>query len=88
MTIMINDKSHYAAAGPSRALSLTIRAEALADEIDALHCGICAGLACIAPARWPVTGNHGHAYVISDGHALDARKRLKDTRAGLREGFA
>jgi len=88
MTIMINDRSHYAAAGPNRALSLAIRAEALADQIDALHRGICAGLPCIAPARWTATGKHGHAYVICDGHALDARKRLEDPRAELGEGFA
>jgi hypothetical protein len=88
MTIMINDRSHYAAAGPSRALSLAIRAEALADQIDALHRGICAGLPCIAPARWTVTGKHGHACVMCDGHALDARKRLQDPRAELGEGFA
>jgi hypothetical protein len=37
MAIMINDNSRYAAAAASRALSLAIRAEALADEIDALH---------------------------------------------------
>jgi hypothetical protein len=37
MTIMINDSSRYAAAAAGRALSLAIRAEALADEIDALH---------------------------------------------------
>jgi hypothetical protein len=37
MAIMINDSSRYAAAAASRALSLAIRAEALADEIDALH---------------------------------------------------
>jgi hypothetical protein len=37
MAIMINDSSRYAAAAASRALSFAIRAEALADEIDALH---------------------------------------------------
>jgi hypothetical protein len=87
MTIMINDRSHYAAAGPSWALSLAIRAEALADEIGALHRGICAGLPCITPARWMVIGKHGHAYVICDGHALAARTRLDDVRAGLGEGL-
>jgi hypothetical protein len=88
MTIMINDRSRYAAAGPSRSLSLAIRAEALADEIDALDRGICAGLPCIAPARWTVTGKHCHAYVICDGHGLAARTRLADVRAGLGEWFA
>jgi hypothetical protein len=88
MTIMINDRSHYAAAAAGRALSLAIRAEALADEIGALRRGICTGLPCIAPARWTVTGKHGHACVMFDGHARDARKRLEDARAGLAEGFA
>src|SRR5258708_25053063 len=37
MPILINDSSRYAAAAASRALSLAIRTEALADEIDALH---------------------------------------------------
>ena len=37
MTIMINDSSRYAAAVASRALSLAVRADALADEIGALH---------------------------------------------------
>jgi hypothetical protein len=37
MAIMINDSSCYAAAAAGRALSLAMRAEALADEIDALH---------------------------------------------------
>jgi len=83
MTIVINDRSHHAAAGLSRALSPAIRAEALAYEIDALHRGICAGLPCITPARWMVIGKHGHVYVICDGHALDARKRLQGARAGL-----
>jgi hypothetical protein len=87
MTIVINDRSHYAAAGLSRALSPAIRAEALADEIDALHRGICAGLPCITPARWMVIGKHGHVYVICDGHALTARPRLDDVRAGLGEGL-
>ena len=40
MAIVINDSSRYAAAATSRALSLAIRAGALADEIDALYCGI------------------------------------------------
>jgi hypothetical protein len=34
---MINDSSRYASAAAGRALSLAVRAEALADEIDALH---------------------------------------------------
>ena len=88
MTIMVNDSSRYAAAAAGRALSLAMRAGALADEIDALHRGICAGLPCIAPARWTVTDKHGHAYVICDGHALDARKRLQGARTGLGEEFA
>jgi hypothetical protein len=46
MAIMINDSSRYAAA----AASLAIRAEALADEIDALHRDIRA--ACDEPVRW------------------------------------
>jgi hypothetical protein len=37
MPIMINDSSRYASAASGRALSLAIRIEALADEIDALH---------------------------------------------------
>jgi hypothetical protein len=37
MAIMINDSSRYAAAAAGRAVSLAMRAEALADEIDALH---------------------------------------------------
>ena len=86
MTIMINDRSHYAAAGPSGALSLAIRAEALADEIDALHRGICTGLPCIAAARWTVTGKHGHACVTCDGHALDARSASKASGPGLGRG--
>jgi hypothetical protein len=50
MAIMINDSSRYAAAAASRALSLAIRAEALADEIDALHRDIRA--AGDEPVRW------------------------------------
>jgi hypothetical protein len=42
MAIMINDSSRYAAAAASRAFSLAIHAEVLADEIDALHRDICA----------------------------------------------
>jgi hypothetical protein len=38
--------------------------------------------------RWTVTGKHGHACVMCDGHALDARKRLENARAGLGEGVA
>ena len=45
-----------------------------------------AGLPCIAPARWTVTGKHGRACAMCDGHTLDARKRLEDARAGLGEG--
>jgi hypothetical protein len=37
MRIMINDSSRYAASAAGRALSLAVRAEALADEINALH---------------------------------------------------
>ncbi len=37
MRIMINDSSRYAAAAAGRALSLAVRTEALADEINALH---------------------------------------------------
>jgi hypothetical protein len=37
MAIMINDSSRYAAAAAGRALSLAVRVEALADEIDTLH---------------------------------------------------
>jgi hypothetical protein len=37
VAIMINDSSGCAAAAASRALSLAIRAKALADEIDALR---------------------------------------------------
>jgi hypothetical protein len=37
MTIKINDTSGYAPTTASRALSLAVRAEALADEIDVLH---------------------------------------------------
>ena len=50
MAIMINDSSRYAAAAASWALSLAIRAEALADEIDALHRDIRA--AGDEPVRW------------------------------------
>jgi hypothetical protein len=171
MAIMINDSSRCAAATASQALSLAIRAGALADEIDALHrairaardqplrwagfrCdtassrmrqvgaelhdtvgqlgriaagmkpGVCAvpwgacpahgislastcgktwcrvtgcgrrreddrvGLSCIEPARRTVTGKHGHAHVMCDGHALDARKRLQGAQAGLGGEFA
>jgi hypothetical protein len=61
MAIMINDSSRYAAAAASRALSLAIRAEALADEIDALHRdlraagdepGRRAGLRCDTASGW------------------------------------
>ena len=86
MTIVINDRSHHAAAGLSRALSPAIRAEALADEIDALHRGICAGLPCITPARWMVIGKHGHVYVICDGHALTAPRALMTSEPGLGRG--
>jgi hypothetical protein len=37
MPITINDTSRYATAAAGRALSLAVRAEALADEVDALH---------------------------------------------------
>jgi hypothetical protein len=37
MTIMINDSARYAEAVAGRSLSLAVRIEALADEIDALH---------------------------------------------------
>src|SRR5262249_11259949 len=37
MPIMINDTSRYASAAAGRAISLAVRAEALADEINALH---------------------------------------------------
>ena len=49
MIIMINDSSRYAAAAAGRALGLAIRAEALADEIDALHRDI--GVARDEPVR-------------------------------------
>ncbi|HXZ72271.1 MAG TPA: hypothetical protein VEH31_15570 [Streptosporangiaceae bacterium] len=61
MAIMINDSSLYAAAVAGRALSLTIRAEALADQIDALHRNIRgardepvrrAGLRCDTASGW------------------------------------
>jgi hypothetical protein len=39
-------------------------------------------------ARWTVTGKHGHAHVMCDGHALDARKHLEGARAELGEEFA
>jgi hypothetical protein len=47
-----------------------------------------AGLPCIEPARWIVTGQHGQACVMYGGHALDARKRLQGARAGLGGEFA
>jgi hypothetical protein len=37
MTFEINDCYRYASAAAGRALSLAVRAAALADEIDALH---------------------------------------------------
>jgi hypothetical protein len=37
MAIMINDTCRYATAAANRALGLAVRAETLADEIDALH---------------------------------------------------
>jgi hypothetical protein len=37
MAIMINDSSRYSAAAAGRVLSLAVRAEALADEINRLH---------------------------------------------------
>ena len=37
MPIMINDSSRHASAASGRALSLAIRIEALADQVDALH---------------------------------------------------
>jgi hypothetical protein len=37
MTIMIKDSARYAEAAAARSLSLAVRIEALADEIDALH---------------------------------------------------
>jgi len=61
MAIMINDSSRYAAAAAGRALSLAMRAGALADEIDALHRDICAardepvhwaGLRCDTASGW------------------------------------
>jgi len=42
MTIMIDGSSRYAAAIAARALRLAVRAEALADEIRAVHRDICA----------------------------------------------
>jgi hypothetical protein len=47
-----------------------------------------AGMPCIEPARWTVTCKQGHACVMCDGHALDARKRLEGARARLGEEFA
>jgi hypothetical protein len=49
MTILIDDSSRYASAAAGRALSLAVRALALADEIDALHRDIRA--ACDEPVR-------------------------------------
>jgi hypothetical protein len=44
------------------------------------------GLETGAPGGWP--DKHGEASVISDGHALEARKCLEGARVELREEFA
>jgi hypothetical protein len=45
------------------------------------------GLHCIEPARWQVTDQLGTSTVMCNGHALDARARLKGARVELREEF-
>jgi hypothetical protein len=45
-----------------------------------------ADMPCTEPARWTVTDKHGHACVMCDGHALDARKRLQPRKSSLERG--
>lgn len=77
MAIMINDSSPCAAVAASRALSLAIRVDALADEIGALHRDIRAAHG--EPVRW--------SGLRCDGNALDTRRCLQGARAGLGEEF-